>query len=181
MEPTSEEKQELRRWFFYTSYQQVFMNSSLSIVRSVFKRFGAFVRHEKETAFDYKEVDPIINMDSRFSLSSAKIDFLMLAEIWYYLEIHPIEAPIYTGYKKLCSETKPQYIVMYVSPTDKRDLQNDIEQKNVKELQKYCLTQEMLDKLSSPDARNEFSKMREGLLIKIQYNLLLSLGFKIGS
>lgn len=180
-EPTTVEKQELRRWFFYTSYQQVFMNSSLSIVRSVFKRFDAFVRHEKDTAFDYKDIDPITNTDSRFSLSSAKIDFLMLAEIWHYLEIQPIEAPIYTGYKKLCSETKPQYIIMYVSPTDKRDLQNDIEQKNDKALQKYCLTQEMLNKLSVPETRNEFSKMREELLIKIQYQLLQSLGFKVGA
>ena len=179
-EPSVEDKQELRKWFFYTSYQQVFMNGSLSVVRYVFKRFDAFVRHEIDTAFDYKEIEPITNIDSRFSLSSAKVDFLMLAEIWYYLKKHYIDAPIYTGYKKLLSETKPQYIVMYVSPTDKQDLQTAIEEKDDKELLKYSLTSEMLDKLSEPMKRNDFSKMRETFLIQVQYELLQSLGFKVG-
>lgn len=168
---------ELRKWFFYTSYQQVFMNSSLSVVRYVFKRFDAFVRHESETAYDYKPIELSQNLDNRFSLSSAKIDFLMLVEINHYLSLSNTTATVYTGYKKLLSETKPQYVVLYVSPMDKIDLQDAIDKKDDRRLVKYSLTAKMIETLFDRNAQKEFSQMREKFLIDLQFKFLKSLGF----
>lgn len=178
--PSAQEREELRKWFFYTSYQQTFMNSSLSVVRSVFKRFEAFATHKYSTAFDYKPVEqPISNIGNRFSLSSAKNDFLILTEIWHYLRIQDVETPIYTGYKKLLPETRPQNIVIYVSPTDKRDLQAALESNSTTQLAKYSLTPNMIVKLKDDSSANVFEKMREDYLIKLQYEFLQSLGLEI--
>lgn len=177
--PTEIDKQELRKWFFYTSFQQVFMNSSLSIVRSTFKRFGEFVRHEKSTAYDYKPIEAINNIDSRFSLTSAKMDFLMLAEINHYLTKCQLEVPIYTGYKKLRNETQPEFVVMYVSPTDKRDLQEAIDKRDERLLDKYLLTPSLIETLFENNDANRFAHERKQHLIKLQKDFLNSLGLEI--
>ena len=101
----------------------------------------------------------------------------MLVEINHYLSLSNTTATVYTGYKKLLSETKPQYVVLYVSPMDKIDLQDAIDKKDDRRLVKYSLTAKMIETLFDRNAQKEFSQMREKFLIDLQFKFLKSLGF----
>lgn len=178
-QPSEHDLTELRRWFFYTSYNQSFMNGSLSVVRSLFRRFALFAKHQADTAYDYEPISVSGILDSRFNLSSAKVDFIMLVEIHHYLALCPIGEPVYTKYRKLLPEQMLQYVVMFVSPTDSRDLVSAIESRDEAALAKYSLTPQMLSKLYDDEDSQAFVQMRTEYLVRLQLEFLCSLDFEV--
>lgn len=77
-------RQELRKWFYYTTIKESFQNSSLSVVRKLFSDFDSFAKGKRLTAIDYKPV--VVPSDFNFTLrwNSARADFLLLSLISYY-------------------------------------------------------------------------------------------------
>lgn len=75
---------ELRKWLYYTTYNNSFQNSSIANIRNIARRFEEFVRGEKETAIDYSEFEFVRDFDYRVTLQAAKSKFLILAMLHHY-------------------------------------------------------------------------------------------------
>lgn len=69
---------ELKRWFFYTTYTQMFMNGALQHIRNIHNRLEEFVLQKQDTAWDY-EVVPRPGFGFRFSAKSAQTRFMVLS------------------------------------------------------------------------------------------------------
>ena len=74
---TSSDLKELKKWFFYTSAQQSFQNSSLGNIRPIFNRFDEFLRGERNTAIDYEDVE--INVDFDFTYANKNVQSNLIA------------------------------------------------------------------------------------------------------
>ena len=70
-------RQELKKWFFYTTYTQMFMNGALQHIRNIHNRLEDYIHGKKVSAWDYEEV-PIPNFGFRFSAKSAQARFMAL-------------------------------------------------------------------------------------------------------
>lgn len=79
--PTEDELIEMERWFFYTTYQQTFLNGSLGNVRSVFRRFDEYLQGKVSTAIDYRKIDIDGQLDFKYSSASAQSNFIALCQI----------------------------------------------------------------------------------------------------
>lgn len=78
---TEDELKEMERWFFYTTYQQTFLNGSLGNVRSVFRRFDEYLQGKATTAIDYKKIEIDNQLDFKYSVSSAQSNFISLSQV----------------------------------------------------------------------------------------------------
>lgn len=77
-EPTDAELRELKKWFYYTSYQQTFLNGSLGNIRNIFEQFEDFLRGKRKTAINYEEVNANLRLDFKFTTGSALSDFIVM-------------------------------------------------------------------------------------------------------
>ena len=175
--PSQEELFELKRWFFYTTYMQSFMNSSLSIVRKIYRRFDLFLDGTEKCAMDYEGILLDDKLEPYFRLTSAKNDFLVLVEIDHYLKKHHVEEPIYWGTQRIGKDKSPVSAVVKVAPEDKWILANLPTQENEDVLERYCLTKDMIALLKAK-AYGEFSHEREQYLLSLQQRFLQDLNIE---
>ncbi len=74
-------RQELRRWFFFTTYKQLFMNGALQHIRSIHNRLELFIQRKSDTAWDYEAVErPFFGF--KFSPKSALSRFMTLSVVF---------------------------------------------------------------------------------------------------
>lgn len=79
LEASDTQKKELKRWFYYTSYCQTFLNGSLKNIRKVFRRFELYVKGVELDAFDYLPIKLDKTYHFKFNLRNARTDFVVLA------------------------------------------------------------------------------------------------------
>lgn len=176
--PSEIQKQELKKWFFYTTYQQSFLNSSLSIVRFLFRRFDEFVKGSKITAIDYEPITIAESFDFKFKINSARANFLLLSQIYYYQKFVSLDSLKYDGYMKMKSSA-PEAIILYLTNTDRYTLDNILNSKIVYEdIEKYALTSEMIELIQS-NKIDEFRIKRMEYLVSIEKDFLYSMGIEI--
>ena len=171
--PSEEDLFELKRWFFYTTYMQSFMNSSLSVVRKIYRRFDLFLEGTKESAMDYEVILLDDKLESYFRLASAKNDFLVLVEIDHYLKKYHVREPNYCGTQRISKDNSPVSVVVKVEPEDKGIIA-DLFNQDEEVLERYCLTKDMVTLLKS-GAYGEFTHEREQYLLSLQQRFLQSL------
>lgn len=176
--PSEWQKKELKKWFFYTTYQQSFVNSSLSNVRNLFRRFEEFVKGEKRTAIDYVPIEFIENFDFRFKINTARASFLLLSQIYHYIKFVSLDKLNYDGFMKM-KNPAPEAIIPYLMHEDRSILDSIFNGKVVNEnLEKYILTSEMVE-LIQANKIEEFRMQRAGLLLKLEKNFLHSMGIEV--
>ena len=176
--PSEWQKKELKKWFFYTTYQQSFVNSSLSNVRNLFRRFEEFVKGEKRTAIDYVPIEFIENFDFRFKINTARASFLLLSQIYHYIKFVSLDKLNYDGFMKM-KNPAPEAIIPYLMYEDRSILDSIFNGKVVNEnLEKYILTSEMVE-LIQANKIEEFRMQRAGLLLKLEKNFLHSMGIEV--
>lgn len=176
--------EELKKWFFYTTYTQAFQNSSLSNVRFIFKRFEAFIFGTKETAFDYEPIVLNYLFDFKFKINSAKTDFMLLAFINHYLRFSSTSDLYYNGYFKII-ENAPECYFIYLNDED-RSLLNNCFQKGANNLsiesfeiyQKYILNSNMLYAYWNNDY-NLFKELRKLAILECERDLLQQVGIQV--
>lgn len=76
--PSVAELRELKKWFYYTSYQQTFLNGSLGNIRNIFEQFEDFLRGKRSSAINYEQVNANLRLDFKFSTGSALSDFIIM-------------------------------------------------------------------------------------------------------
>ena len=174
--PSKEQKMELKRWFFYTTYDQTFLNSSLTIVREIFRRFEEYIKGEKETAIDYKPIRMDKELNFRFSLSSARTDLLLLAQIRNYACIKKVNRLEYLGQRKLYG-SNPIGVIPFFTLEDKEEIFN-FENKGIRDRNSYSLNFENYQDIKEQD---NFLSQRGKILLKLEKELLESVNIKIQS
>lgn len=180
--PTEEQKQELRRWFFYTTVCQSFMNGSLSNVRSIFNAFDNYVKGDRDSASDYEVVKLPAVFKFKVSFNSALSNFMMITQIRKRL----ISSP------KLISSTHISYYRLFSCPSayfpvlDKSEKAffNGLATRNNSlflsdnDLNVFFLTEALLSMYYKGDVEG-FDNKRTALLLGGEKELLEDCGLKV--
>jgi hypothetical protein len=177
-EPSIEQKKELKKWFFYTTCQQSFQNSSLSNVRFLFKRFDEFVKGDKDTAIDYETIYIAESFDFKFKINSARTDFLLLSQIYHYAKFIPLDQLEYSGCMKM-KNSSPESIILYLRRDDRLTLDKILNNEQIDdEVEKFALTPNMIQLIRSNNI-DEFRTMRTSYLIRIEKEFLNSMDLTV--
>ena len=119
-QPEEWQLKELERWFYYTSIQRSFLNSSLSVVRVQYAEFEQFICRKSHAAMSYDTIClEEINWDYSFSLASALTDFIVIiqAENYYhYQSKYPIDL---IGHQSFPKTNKIMATIPFFSTSDR--------------------------------------------------------------
>lgn len=177
-----EQRGELKRWFYYTSYCQTFLNGSLKNIRKVFRRFEAYVKGLEKAAFDYEPIKMDSSYRFKFNLRNARTDFIALACIFNRAESTK-ERVSFSGIFNLKGGNEPlygfvcfgegdkQHILQMFSPTFIQDVLET-------EYSGLALDKQSIDVYHSGDLKG-FEQLRRSKLISLERKLLLSAGLAI--
>lgn len=172
--PDNSQKRELKKWFFYTSFTQVFQNSSLSNVRKVFRRFESFIKKEESTAIEYHQYIKIGLMDFTFNQRNAQTDILIISMIRKAFMSKAKLNLEYKGTYKLRKGKKPQYYFACLTNEDILII-DDIMESNVspteETLERFCLTNEIISAYRNKDY-HRFEKLRYNIFAQAETDLL---------
>lgn len=178
--PTKEQLQELKKWFFYTTVCQSFQNSSLTAVRALYRDLDKFIQGKSEKAMEkYSEIK-LPSLDFRFSTSSALSNFLMITLAKVYKNYAPKDVTLaYMGQGKILGESSAG-VFLYLNVHDKQVMTQLINACDVDavDLERHALTMDMVNLLRQGD-KERFRIEREKLLAKYETCLLQELGIKI--
>lgn len=168
-------RQQLKKWFFYTSYNQNFMNSSLSNVRSLFRQMDDFAKNKKSEPLKYHELRLNRQFNFSFRLNNAKTSFLALAYINLAKSCeHPVTALQFDGTYSIKKGGGPIFNYICVDNTSKYNLNLAFKKgENLPsiELEKYGLRQETLTNFHMGNIA-EYTKMRREELYYMEKRLL---------
>lgn len=169
---------ELKKWFFYTTAQQSFQNSSLGNIRPIFMRFDDFLKGEKKTAIDYEEVELETDFDFTYSNSSALSNLIAMCQVLKAKELLNTEVQYYGDYKFL--KKKPAYTFVMLNPDDRQKLNKLIKKSigNEADLEHLILTKEMIDCIMGKDY-STFAVLRKKAFAEMISECLKKLGIKI--
>lgn len=119
--PTKEQLYEVKRWFYFTTANQSFQNSSLGNVRPLFYRFNRFLRGEVDTAIEYEVVELDSNMDFKYSNSSALSNLIFMCTIENVKKTYDKQDIQYLGDYKY-SKSKPSTTFIMLKEDDRKHL-----------------------------------------------------------
>lgn len=178
-DPTPEQEQELKKWFYYTTLALSFQNGSIGNTRRVFNRLTQYIDGKKNTAIDYSSIDMPQFFDFKISGKSANSKLFILTLINIYRNASDWGTASHVRYLGHChfGSTNPEAYFVLLSDEDKVQL-NEILNSNVivdpSVLAKYALTEEMLDYYSRGDIYG-FEKLRREYILDKQTEFLYSM------
>lgn len=181
-EVTENQRLELKRWFYYTSYCQTFLNGSLKNIRKVFRRFESYVKGVESTAYDYEQIKMDSSYHFKFNLRNARTDFVALACIHERAESK--QGPVvFSGIFDLKDGNDPMYGFVCFGEGDKQHLgqlfRNQVLfEETEMDYSGFALDKKTLEVYHSGDIKG-YEKMRKAKLISIERRLLLSVGLPI--
>lgn len=173
--PDAYDRRELRKWFYYTTYNTLFQNSSLANIRRIAKRFDAFVNMDKSTPIEYNRIIFSPEYNFRLSLQSARSKYLILAMLNRYKKLSdPWNNITFEGLVKFGGANSENYFAI-TSPKDKEFLTNIFTSTDSsfgfssKRLQKFGLSKDMLYNFSID--KEAYRKERWSVFYEIEKEL----------
>lgn len=173
------EKKEMKKWLYYTTVCQSFMNSSMSIVRTHARRFEDFISGKKESAIDYNPIE-LPNLNFNFQLTSALSCLLMIALVNNYKNVSGNKAS-YCGEYKALDGKKPAGVIPYFSDqaaSQIYSLMDNQDQNHLICLEALGLSSEMMTAWRHNE-KDLFETLRKAKLLKIETYMLEESGIKI--
>ena len=177
-ELSESDKEELKKWIYYTTVCQSFMNSSMSVVRAQARRFEKFINGESILATDYKPIKlPLL--DFNFQLTSALSCLLMIALVCNF-EIEIGHQAIYLGEYKALGGKSPVGVIPYFSENSMSSIYNLMNHADYQDinLASLALTREMVEAWRCND-KELFKQLRMAKLIEIEKEMLELAGLEI--
>ena len=169
--PSNMQLKEMKKWFFYTTVSQAFLNSSLNNVRTIFRQLDKYISGEAKHAIEYEETIELPALDFRFSTQSALSNLLMITLVKEYYKQTPSSNVVYCGHCKLLKDSSIG-IVLYLTIDDKREFTEALNNGSpLSDLKKYGLTEELFE-LWKNNELEKFKEQRNNLLIKAEVELL---------
>lgn len=176
-EATEEQRMELKRWFYYTSYCQTFLNGSLNNIRKVFRRFESYIKGLEPTAYDYEPIKMDSDYHFKFNLRNARTDFVALACIHERVEMYQ-DSVTFNGIFNLKDGNDPVYGFLCFGEGDKHHLRQlfrgqPLFEETEMNFRGYALDEKVLEVYRAGDF-NRYEQLRKAKLINIEQRLLLS-------
>ena len=177
-QPTSEQLAELKRWFFYTTITQSFLNGSLSNARTIHNKLNDFIEGRSAQAAKYQKIELSEEFTFKFSMRSAISSYMMLTQIHYYMAHIPDNADIfYRGYCTL--DPSPLGRLPILESSDKTILAAAKRGLLSPELtSKYAFTQIETNALSNGD-KETFLRVRKESFKQMEREFLAILGLAV--
>lgn len=169
--------QEAKKWFVYTTSQQIFQNGSLKNTRNVFNRFESFIKGDICTAIDYMDWNVPSLLDFKFTKKSARSIFMLLALQNVYRQ-HSAEncKSSYIGHVHFGGNNPACYFVL-INQSDKQEISDILFSKTVNladyedKFKRHCLDWEMVQAFRKGDM-NSFIALRTKEILASQKALL---------
>jgi len=179
--PSTTENQirELKRWFFYTTAAQSFMNGSLNSVRKLFNRFDEFVKGTKDSAIDYQSIENVDFLNFNYNLKTAKTDLLLISLIGQAKRNIKDCSLKYYGVYNILKGKDPGYYFLYLRRDDEFRLQKALTQGGIENDDKWalCIDEEVAGCFKRNDIKSFLFK-RKDLMIKAVNEMLKEVGLK---
>lgn len=174
---TTFDLKELKKWFFYTSVQQSFQNSSLGNIRPIFYRFDEFLKDERNTACDYEDVVIDNDFDFTYSNKNAQSNLIAMCLIQELKRKGQTDIHYMGDYTSL--NKKPAFTFIMFYPDDRQKLNNIFKhgkcQGNIEHL---LLNDEMVDCILNK-RYGRFEKLRKEAISKVVVDNLIRLGLNV--
>lgn len=177
-QPTEAELKELERWFFYTTYQQTFLNGSLGNVRKVFRDFEDYLNGKSDAPINYHKIDIDNRLDFTFSLSSAQSNFISLCQVLKRRSEEPDTKLEYCGVYRYSGNRPANSFLLLTSY--ERDIIKVYLSGEMHDglLDIYFLDEDMLANLNQGKT-SMFFHLRKRMMIEAAKDKLLSLGLEV--
>lgn len=189
--PTTEHLNELKKWFFYTTCNQSFLNSSLSNVRALMNGMAKYTESQKYiepnsavVPIDYQTIeieDTFFNF--RFSNKSALSNLLMIEQIYEYKKKSSIHVSDLTYYDHVRIGKLSVGYLPVLHSSDKHFLESI--RTNPAELcmsadvyEKYCLSHKAILALVDNNFES-FNVERKQILKEILTKMLIGMGIDV--
>ncbi len=174
---TQDKISELKQWFFYTSLNKTFQNSSLGVVRNLFSNFENYALGKSSSPLTYDGLYRLDEESFTFSSTSALFKLMMICLISHYSKItgKPFSELNYQGHCHFGSKNPAVYFPL-IHPSDKGELNKLFNGSYIKiveedELKPYCLDANMLETYNEGDI-SKFEQLRKQELLKVINNRL---------
>lgn len=174
---TQDKISELKQWFFFTSLNKTFQNSSLGVVRNLFSDFENYALGKSSAPLHFDGLYRLDEESFTFSSTSALFKLMMICLISHYCKTtgKSLSELNYMGHCHFGSKNPAAYFPL-IHPSDKSELNklfngpfpNNVE---VDELKPYCLDANMLESYNEGDL-TKFEQLRKQELLKIINNRL---------
>lgn len=174
---TTADLMELKKWFFYTSAQQSFRNSSLGNIRPIFYRFDEYLRGEKTTAIDYVDVE--IDVDFEYTYANQNVQSNLIA-MCLMEELKRNGSKDFHYYGDYVSINKqPAFTFIMLCPDDRNKLNSLFKHGKYQDNLEYLLLNEEMVNcvINKQDVR--FEKLRKEAIKNVVVNNLMHLGIKV--
>lgn len=172
-------RDELKKWFFYTSYNRTFTNSSLSNIRPIFNQFEAFIEGKDSYPIDYQKVEIPSKLNLKFKISDAQVDFIILSIIHHRVKNYGETNLQYKNYLKLPDDHITDYIFCFTDQ-DKQDIDNVLNhglELDNHELSRFILSEDIVRAYRTGD-KSDFRQLRQMLTLYVEKNLLKDNGIE---
>ena len=177
-QPTPQQLAELKRWFFYTTITQSFLNGSLSNARTIHNKLNDFIEGRSAEAAKYQMIELNDDFTFKFSMRSAISSFMMLIQIHYYMAQVPDNTDVfYRGYYTL--DQSPLGRIPILESSDKALLASVKKGLLTPEItSKYAFTQDEANALASGD-KDAFLRVRKKSFKQMEREFFAAIGIEI--
>lgn len=182
--PTKDQINELKKWFFYTTYTNYFTNTSLSRIRDDISRFRDFAKGERIQPIDNYDTISLSSIPEKYSLHTVRVCGLIAISILtaneckdYSSILETITVPVEGLENRNCSNT-----IICCSKADALELSKLFKGKIEwdDKFNRFCLSTDIMKAYSNKQF-SIFIEERNKKLLEMEKSFLTSMGFKLVS
>lgn len=164
--PSNEELSELKKWIYYTSFKQTFLNGSLGNIRDIFSQFDNYLNGTSPTLIKYERVNANLRLDFKFASGSALSNFIVMCIVGRISKNTPTLFINYNGIYRYKGD-KPANSFVLFNDKSKSELVNLLKGRcSNLDLNSYLLDDDMVKKIHEGKS-NQFIALRKKAIIEL--------------
>ncbi len=164
--PSMEELSELKKWIYYTSFKQTFLNGSLGNIRDIFSQFDNYLNGTSPTLIKYERVNANLRLDFKFASGSALSNFIVMCIVGRISKNTPTLFINYNGIYRYKGD-KPANSFVLFNDKSKNELVNLLKGRcSNLDLNSYLLDDDMVKKIHEGKS-NQFIALRKKAIIEL--------------
>lgn len=164
--PSMEELSELKKWIYYTSFKQTFLNGSLGNIRDIFSQFDNYLNGTSPTLIKYERVNANLRLDFKFASGSALSNFIVMCIVGRISKNTPTLFINYNGIYRYKGD-KPANSFVLFNDKSKSELVNLLKGRcSNLDLNSYLLDDDMVKKIHEGKS-NQFIALRKKAIIEL--------------
>ena len=164
--PSMEELSELKKWIYYTSFKQTFLNGSLGNIRDIFSQFDNYLNGTSPTLIKYERVNANLRLDFKFASGSALSNFIVMCIVGRISKNTPTLFINYNGIYRYKGD-KPANSFVLFNDKSKSELVNLLKGRcSNLNLNSYLLDDDMVKKIHEGKS-NQFIALRKKAIIEL--------------